>query len=217
MSKKIYFLSQIIMTLLYVFTLFIFLKKKTRDTKNLNFFYCYPLVGSLIAILYWLKIANLFSKHTFNIINTSSVLFHLGFLTFFIYKAVNQNKIIQVFGISFFALLTYLFYKDILSLPLFLISIANSGLFVLSFFYFYDLFSKPATLNLTDEPTFWICSGILMGTGILIPFNAFNKYFFGLITDKNISYLIGILTTLGYQIMYLFFIKAYLCMQRQQK
>ena len=180
-------------------------------------FYLYPLVGALISILFWSKYFGFFPGEIFRIVNRLSILYHFSFLSFFIYKEVGRSKKFKFFAILFFIIIIPFLYNDIYKMTLISFSMANTFLFVLCSYYFYNLFSTPPILNLLKEPSFWICCGILLGCGLLIPFNAFNRQFLNLIVNKDIFYLLGVLSGLGYVVMYSFFIKSWLCMRRLAK
>jgi len=75
--------------------------------------------------------------------------------------------------------------------------------------YFYELFLFPPVKKLTEEPAFWIATGILLYLVCLIPnllvlqFVAANEYF----TYEALAYISFIASS----ILYVFFIKALLC------
>lgn len=77
------------------------------------------------------------------------------------------------------------------------------------FVYFYELFKKPPTLNLRQEPAFWIVSGLSFFVTCTLPYSLLENYL-----RKNYLYL---MTTL-YSVFYIFYIllllmiiKAYTC------
>ncbi|MEJ7611687.1 MAG: hypothetical protein WKF88_10960 [Ferruginibacter sp.] len=213
MGEIIYNGFQVLLTSLYFINLFLFLK--VRKNKNieglLQTFYLYPLVGALVSMLFWLRHFDLFPKDIFRIINQVSVLFHFSFLSFFIYKKVDRSKIYRFIAIVFFIIIIPFLYNDMFKGTFVSFAIANGFLFILCCFYFYNLFSSPPVLNLLQEPAFWICSGILLGSGLLIPFNAFNRQFLNLILNREIFYLLGVLAMLGYIVLHFFLIKSFLC------
>jgi len=75
------------------------------------------------------------------------------------------------------------------------------------FVYLIQLFAKPPTLNLLNEPSFWFNSGILIFFTLTLPF------FFMINRFRSESMLaaIDIINFIGYSIIFLFLIRAYLC------
>lgn len=81
------------------------------------------------------------------------------------------------------------------------------------FVYFYELFKRPPTLNLKQEPSFWIVSGLSFFVTCTLPYSLLENYL-----RENYLYL---MTTL-YSVFYIFYIllllmiiKAYTCNPRK--
>ena len=75
------------------------------------------------------------------------------------------------------------------------------------FIYLYQLFVKPPTLNLLNEPSFWFTAGILIYLTLSLPTFLMIDYF----QNKSIYDLVNLLNFIGYCIIFSFLIKAYLC------
>ncbi len=215
MGMKVYHIFLLFAAILYFITLNLALTKTRKFIVDgyMKYFFLYPLVGFMVSVLFWLKFFGMFPVAPFSIINKLSILFHFAFLSVFMLKIIRKKTFFYFVSVSFFLLVTFLVYIDIINRTKLAIPIANACLFILCLFYFHNLFTAPPTLNLSREPSFWICCGILLGSGFLIPLYVFNLSFFKITIDPNLSHILGTLFGFGYAIMYLFFIKAYLCIQ----
>ena len=219
MGPLIFWIVQGIICSLYFVTLYMAYKtrKTTSYPSNFKDFLWYPLIGSILTVFYWLKYLNIYALPYFVLINKTSLLFHFGFLSRYIYIEVNKKAAFRYTAICFFIIQIPFVYFDIINHTILSFSVTNGCLFILCCYYFYYLFLAPPILNLFKEPSFWVCCGILLGSGLLIPFYSFSRDISKIITNLNAHYLLGTLSTLGYGIMYIFFIKAYLCILLQRK
>jgi len=75
------------------------------------------------------------------------------------------------------------------------------------FVYLIQLFAKPPTLNLLNEPSFWFNSGILIFFTLTLPVFFMINYF----RSEPMLAAIDIINFIGYSIIFLFLIRAYLC------
>jgi hypothetical protein len=73
--------------------------------------------------------------------------------------------------------------------------------------YLYQLFVDPPTLNLSNEPSFWFFSGILIYFTLTLPLFFMIHYF----ESDTMRLMIDIINLLGYSLIFLFLIRAYLC------
>jgi len=75
------------------------------------------------------------------------------------------------------------------------------------FVYLIQLFAKPPTLNLLNEPSFWFNSGILIFFTLTLPVFFMINYF----RSDSMLAAIDMINFIGYSIIFLFLIRAYLC------
>jgi hypothetical protein len=217
MGKNIYQIFQFLMFVLY-FTTFIvafWLPKKRETPDYLKNFYYFPLVGSIVTFIIFLSayklIPYIFSHH----VNTISIFFHYFFLGRFIYIVCDKVKPVKMTAIVFFIITTFFIVYDFIHLSFIALSVSNASLLVLCLFYFYGLFISKPKLKLTKEPSFWICSGIFFGSGFIIPSTILMKHFAFYFSD--LKYFLAMFSCLGFAMMYIFFIKAFLCLPTLRK
>ena len=88
-------------------------------------------------------------------------------------------------------------------------------LVLFSILYFFQLFARPSAIRLTREPSFWICTGLLMFYSISFPLFAFANFMttFPNILAKNLQNILIVLNVL----LYLLFSIAFLCKIRIRK
>jgi hypothetical protein len=212
MGEKVYFVTQAVVFSLYLFTLYISLRmyKVKYLPEYMKYFYLYPLVGSLIMLMIVINTYKPIPHNIAHDINALSVLFHFIFLSRFIYLACAKKKLIIILCLFFFVIIIFFVIYDLINNSYYSISFSNASLFVLCIFYFYYLFISSPVIYLLKEPTFWVCCGIFLGSGILIPAPALMKYI--TIHFDELKYFNVVFGYLGFAIMYLFFIKAILCL-----
>ncbi len=185
----------------------------------MNGFYWYTSIGVVFVIIYWLSQFHLISLFLFQNLNQISVIFHFSFLSMFIFRVIPNSKIskyLKFVFIFFLILLVYFVINDIIALNIISHVVANSGLFIFCILYYYQLFRNIPTMNLLEEPSFWIICGIFFGMSINIPISAFGEYLFDNLPRK-IYMSIALIGIFSYGIMHLFFIKAFLCIVHPQK
>ena len=214
MPKILFWIFQVFVILLFCVNLILYLKIRNRIllVNNLRTFFWYPLVAVFIGIIYYANLFHLLPYDTSNRADQISLIFHYSFLGRFIYIEVGKNRIYKYCFWLFLPIIIYFIYTGLINHTLIAYSITNASLFTLCCFYFYFLFQSPPVLDLLKQPGFWICCGILLGCGLLIPFYSFSNYFLR-IKDRHMFYLLGIFSNFGYAIMHIFFIKAYLCLK----
>jgi len=93
---------------------------------------------------------------------------------------------------------------------------SDVGLLIFSGFYYYKLFSDTSPINIFVDSSFWAVTGIFVCKCFSLPMVAFYSFFqtnmaLDATTVKNV-FSIG---AIGYIIMHLFFIKAFLCSVRR--
>lgn len=75
------------------------------------------------------------------------------------------------------------------------------------FIYLFQLFAKPPTLNLLNEPSFWFNAGILIYLTLTLPVFFMIDFF----RKKPMQPAINDINFIGYCIVFSFLIRAYLC------
>ncbi len=79
------------------------------------------------------------------------------------------------------------------------------------FFIFFSIYKGDINGSLLKNPIFYVCSGVLIGTGIIVPAAIMMKYLGLLKLEFDLRKLIASISLFGYLIMNLLFIKALLC------
>lgn len=187
----------------------------------MNYFFWYPLVALIIAIPLFI-IANFFwSYYRYgSILNVFSLIFHYSFLSFFIIKVMpnNQNKRFPkiLFIVFLFLIIAALTIKNVRIRSAVAFPTANLGLVVFSVIYYYKLFNNLPVLDLKNEPSFWIITGVFFCMSIHIPLSATVEYLYHKIPTHNLRIFMS-LGAFCYIIMHIFFIKAFLCSIHPQK
>jgi magnesium-transporting ATPase (P-type) len=175
--------------------------------------YLYPLAGIPISVFYFLYKGKVISPAIFANANSVSVLFHYFFLSFFVYRVTGRQRNFMLTIVLFSLPVIFLVIFDINFETAFSFSICNFLLLFYSVYYFYSCFKAPPIFNLSKNPGFLICSGVLLGSGLVIPFSLFNQYLISIHMPSNSIHILGVLATVGYLIINLFFFKAILCLK----
>jgi hypothetical protein len=144
-----------------------------------------------------------------------SILSVIEFIIFciYLYRAISSHRmraIIKFFYWTFPALLFFAWIKwKRLDMPTLAYVLDALYLIVPCLVYFYELFTTSKLLFLKNHPSFWIVTGILFYNSCTIPLFLLTGYF----ARKAPSYehLISSLNYILYSILYLLFIRAYLC------
>jgi hypothetical protein len=217
MERTVYQIMHSLMLGLYLVTFIIAYRfPKIRETPAyLKNFYLYPLVGSLVTFTIFLHAYKLLPFQIVYYVNEISISFHFIFLSRFIYIVSNEKKAIKIIAIFLFVLITSFIIYDCIYLSRLAMSFSNASLLLLSLFYFHNLFISSPQVKLSKLPSFWVCCGVFLGSGILIPAPALHKYLFDRMPELN--YLLAYIASLGFFIMYAFFIKAFLCLPTLRK
>jgi len=209
-------------THLFLVWIFLISYKKNRN-KNIppymKGFYFYPLVGLIMILFFWLDYIKISPNNLFQTINTLSLIFHYYFLASFICKVLKLQGIFDFERILFWIFLSIIICSevyDFLNKTRISFIVTNTFLLFFCICYYNKLFKNISVINLTDEPSFWVITGVFLGMGITLPFYIFNQYLFNLISRDN-YYLLALMGISGYMIMHLFFIKAFLCKTMQFK
>jgi hypothetical protein len=202
---------------LYVTTFFVtyYLPKKRETSSNLRYFYIYPLVGSCVTFFIILNAYKLLPFLFVHYINEMSIFFHFTFLSRFMYLSSDRNRLVKSLIIIFLLVIAVFVIYDCINSTFLALSISNAFLFVLGLFYFYTLFKSSPKSRFSRDSSFLICCGIFLGSGVMILAPALQRY-----ADNyrsGLGYLLAVLGNFGFAIMYLFFIKAFLCLPTLRK
>lgn len=211
-GKDDFFLIHYTSIALYFFTLYISLSipKKRNTPSYLKKFYWYPLVGCLIMVLAILVKLGFLTFRLVDCINDISVFFHFVFLGRFIYVVSNKMKIQKIIGLCVLGAMLFFVFYNISNYFNLATSMSSIGLFILCIIYFYQLLNSSLNLKLLIDPSFIICCGIFMGSGILIISSWIHKYFQIYKIDSNVESSFAAVATLGYLIIYISIITAFL-------
>lgn len=194
-------------------------------SRNINgymkgFFLCIliALIESINSILGSLLF--LYNIEIFYLIQSILILLDLLFWTSFFLKLLKDTKsvrIIQTLFISTFSLAIYLlYYNSINNSNLHVLALLNICKTIFCILFYYNLFKNISVRNILLEPSFWIVTGLIFYSCLSLPFYALHSYIkqqFSPLISNNIFSISNMLII----VMYLFFIKAYLCTTRLHK
>ena len=140
------------------------------------------------------------------------IIFSFFFLSILQSKAIKYLLIIFLIGFPLFCTYYWLKINSVYNFP-YTISVVEAFCFLVPcFFYFYEVFTKPPTYNLSRQPQFWITTGILFYFITMIPsflimeFLEDNWFLF-----RNLG-LIGFFST---SLLYSLIVKGFLCKNKQ--
>lgn len=208
---------------LAIFTSFIFslrLIKNEKIPKYMKGFYWYTVVGVLVLIPSLFYAYFYIGNKLASITNNLSLIFHYSFLSIFILKILPKNKgaiYLKIIFLLFLILIIYfLVTRDISRQINQVFSISNIGLTIFCIVYYYQLFNTVPILDLRNEPSFWIITGIFFAMSLNVPAMAAIDYLHNKIAAVNYVLLYNILC-FSYMVMHLFFIKAFICTLRMPK
>jgi hypothetical protein len=120
----------------------------------------------------------------------------------------NIQKILSTSYISFCTIIWIVFPKAIISNIPYLFGIEGIVISTICLLYFYDLMQSPPTENIWRRPDFWVTSGILFYFSTTCPFYLALK---GLMHAPLVNIAFTSLNYCLYTILFISFIKAYLC------
>lgn len=216
----IIFDSQLVVTLLSVVYSLKLIKNKNAPVYMRSFF-IYPTVGILIIIPLFLTTHFFKSYRPYSsILNNLSTIFHYCFLSVFIIRVMPNrsidNFIKSIFSIFLSLIIVVLITEDITKPNSFAFATANLGLAIFCIIYYLKLFNNLPILDLKNEPSFWIITGVFFCMSTHIPLITAYDYLNNKISIYNIR-IINLVAIFCYVIMHLFFIKACLCSVRLQR
>lgn len=149
---------------------------------------------------------------------TTTILYNLFSCLEFQFYMYILRKIIQgtrVKKIIFYTALTYLlmgitnifFIQKIHSFNSITYALGCLLISVICFYYFFELFQQPSSVNLTRQPAFWICAGLLFYYTCTFPIYGLLNFLSRDVVTKNIPVLLILLNVF----LYSSFTIAFLC------
>lgn len=219
------FFTETLLVVVLVTTLIISIKKRKRHNL-LRYFPLYTVCLlsvfiSVYVVIYSDKIYS-YSVTTFNFINYIDYLFILVELSILIHFFLSILKNRNIRKILIFIALVFIPYYliELFSDKYFPRSISETtqsrvytveSLILLSpcFVYFYELFKKPPTLNLKNEPAFWIVSGWSFFATCTLPYSLLENYLRK--SHSNLMTELYSVFYIFYILLFIMIIKAYSC------
>jgi hypothetical protein len=219
MGKNISFIVQSIIMVVYFIELIIAVRiSMNKDTQVImKKFFFYPLVGVIVSLFIPMKNLGIIPVRISFTVNTVSLLFHYSFLTYFIFKLTNRSFRFKIIGLFFLLILIGLIIPDIKKGYVTSFAFANSCLFIFSLYYFRTLLIGKVNVALKNNPIFYVCCGIFIGSGLIVPSTLMIKYMYLLSVPQDSIFFFAAIWGLGYILMNLIFIKALLLCLKQNK
>jgi hypothetical protein len=217
MGKDLVKISQFIGLVIFIVQLIIAIKiSKIKTVESpFNFFWIYPLVGSIIGLLYLTANFKLIKLTPINSINNASVLFHYLFISYTFFKGDSSQKMFKWILISLFIVIAIFIKMDISqNNTMVSFSIANGALFLYALYFIAKYLYSNTVNNLAKEPFFFLCTGVLIGTMFIVPSALMAKYLRDIKTSRDTIAYVACISSVGYIIINLFFIKALLVAQK---
>ena len=196
--------------------------RKRKKFAELRLYYLYP-ISALAQILAFFIAALLCGRKAAYMLSESSVNIFLfvevGLYYLISFRAIRnsfQRAIILTLAASFLVSCAYLwtttnsfFHNSERLAPL-------EALIMLipSCIYFLNLFRLPASINLFDQPIFWINIGVLFTFFCILPINLL-EYFMSKFVTRNLDLYYSIIY-FCYTVNYFFVARAYLCQPNAQ-
>jgi len=199
--------------ILLAFIISLIFSKSNKAYMN-GFFFC-VLIGLLLSINTIIsRFFFLYDKQISFLIQNTLFILELFFWTLFFLKLLRDAKnkrIIQTLFITTLSLAFYiLYYNSTDQSNLHVLGLLNICKTIFCILFYHNLFKKISDQNILLEPSFWIVNGLIFYSCLSIPFYGLNNYItlqFSPLISNNIFSISNMLII----IMYLFFIKAYLC------
>lgn len=205
--------------LLYFIELIIAVRvSMNKDTQGImKKFFFYPLVGVIVCLFIPMKNLGIVPVRISFTVNTVSLLFHYSFLTYFIFKLTNRSFRFKIIGLFFLIVLIGLIIADVKKGYVTSFAFANGCLFLFSLYYFRTLLIGKINVALKNSPIFYVCCGIFIGSGLIVPSTLMIKYMYLLKVSNDYIHLFAAFWGFGYFSMNLIFIKALLLCLKQNK
>jgi len=179
-----------------------------------GFFFCI-LIGLLLSINgICSKFLFLYSIETCFFIQSTLFLLDLLFWTLFFLKLLKDARNHRIIKILFILTLSFavyvLYYNSTNKSNLHVLALLNICKTIFCILFYHNLFKNISDQNILLEPSFWIVNGLIFYSCLSIPFYGLSNYIllqFSLLIANNIFSISNMLII----IMYIFFVKAFLC------
>jgi hypothetical protein len=221
MAEKIFLLvnsvANIFLLIAFVFSLFI-----TKKTIGHSVFFLIPIYLFFAFVINIIEVLDSIGISKFSIFNEFCnlifVVIHFLFLTTYIIKSIDINKqtgLLKVFQAIFIFTISFMAYFDFFNHTYYSATATNIGVMILCIFYYYNMLKNITFFKIGCNSTFLIITGIMFSSCFLIPIILFGNYIRSVYSLDTFYYL-AILAPLGSMVMYIFFIKAFLCIKSQE-
>jgi hypothetical protein len=183
----------------------------------MKFFIFYTSVALIVMIPYFLLVNAIIKGFGFAIqLNNISLVFGFSFLSLFMINFNRDKKIKRLMNFIFSVIISFLVLSlvkgSITPINFLAFVINHGGLTLFSLVTLFSFYNSDEKINLTHEPYFWIVVGVLFCSTICFSVYLFCLLFFSQFKlGEFYSFIIDSLPSMGYIIMHLFFIKAFLC------
>jgi hypothetical protein len=187
-----------------------------KKFQELKYFHIYPLAGLGQSIFFIISVCSFDKVIGHKIIEASVNIFTLIEVGLFYHLSFQSITIKYFKQIIRFSLLTFGIYCSILWIFTNAFTHNSSRLFPIEgiiilipiCFYFINLFKLPPTLNLFNQPSFWINIGMLFAFCCIFPLNLL-EYFLQKFVNTNFYFYY--INFVSYAVLYFFVTRAYLC------
>jgi hypothetical protein len=209
-------LFSIIILISFISSLRVFLKQKETPIL-LRGFFIYNIAVIIELLLIWLASTQLINKVYFLNFHLTAISFNFLYLSVFIVSHLKIGRLIYLtYGVVALVLVVtirslipeYEYYNGKV------VVIPHLGLLILSAIYFYQFFQTNLSNDLLFDSAFWIITGIFCCSVLVIPIMAIKEYLKNSLSPSTYVS-ITIFAGVGYAIMHIFFIKAFLCSTRK--
>jgi hypothetical protein len=218
MGRGLLNISQFIIFIIFIieFIIAVRLTKKKTVQSPFKYFWLYPLVGFWVSSLIVLSNLKLITKDIAGPVNIISLLFHYSFISYIFFKLNGSKTAFKWLIIVVFIIVAIFVKINLIDRANTAFSIANAALFCYAFYFLVKYLQTDSIINLTKDPFFFICTGILVGTVFIVPTSFMVKYLLEIKTEKSTIFYFVAATNIGYILINLFFIKALLLCGKQK-
>ncbi len=212
-------------TVIIIWSLIVGIKNLKEESSNIfKVVLSFIIIGLLIsANTFFCKFFHITPEQTFKNIqrslNTLQYLIILYIITLLFYESSFLKKII-VFLVVIVTLITiFIFIKTLNSNNFFYIHIAPIIVILFScLLYYYQLFKNNFKTKLVNSPEFWIVVGLTFYSSISFPVFTLYKYInTELLNNNNLFLAIYSLGNFALIILYICFIKSFLCLKHKSR
>lgn len=194
---------------------------KYSNQKIMKLFIIYTAIGVIVMIPLFLMSHSFYPLSFANELNNYSLIFSYAFLSIFLIKIMPDKKGLLLLWTIFLILLSTIVI-NILSNNIYnpnhsAFAINHFGLIIFSLVYLFKTFNNISNKNILDFPEFWIVMGVFFCSTVSFPIYSLLDFF---LKDSFLfkhSFLLSYAPTFSYSIMYLLFIKAFICAMQRKK